>query len=114
MSTFTLIYHQRATGEILDLPDRLRGKMVRLLKTLSEQGNDMRFPHSAPLRQGLFELRAPGTTIVRTLFIFHRRQRIDILRCFIKKTQKTPSAEIQLAMQRFEEMVDVENQALHS
>lgn len=114
MSTFELIYHQQATGEILHLPDALRGKMVRLLKTLSEQGNDLRYPHSAPLRQGLFELRAPGTNIARTLFIFHRRRRIYILRCFIKKTEKTPPTEIQLALQRFEEMHDAENQTLYS
>jgi len=105
---FTMIYHPEAADEIVALPEALRGKTMRLLRTLSEQGNNLRFPHSRPLRQGLFELRAPGTNISRTLFIFHRHQRIYVLRCFIKKTEKTPAREIDMALQRFEEMINAE------
>lgn len=108
MSRFELIYHRDVVDELERLPEVLSGKMLRLLETLAEQGNNLRFPQSRPLRQGLFELRAPGNDTARTLFIFHCRRQIFILRCFIKKTEKTPTSEIKLALRRFEEMTDAE------
>jgi phage-related protein len=103
---FELLYHPEAAQEVKALPDVLRGKMARLLVQLSERGNELRYPLSRPIKNGLFELRASGTDIARTLFVFQQGKKIYILRCFIKKTEKTPPKEIVVALQRLEELSD--------
>ncbi|CQJ65966.1 Phage-related protein [Yersinia intermedia] len=103
---FELLYHPMAVQEVEDLPDILRGKMARLLDQLECRGNDLRFPLTRPIKSGLFELRASGADIARTLFVFQQGKRIFILRCFIKKSEKTPPKEIMLALQRLEDLTD--------
>lgn len=103
---FELLYHPAAYDEILKLDDNMRGKTVYSLDKLSEQGNQLRYPHTEPLRNGLLELRAGGKDITRTIFAFAKGRKIYILRTFIKKTPKTPPSEIKLALSRLEEMID--------
>ncbi|TCL06577.1 type II toxin-antitoxin system RelE/ParE family toxin [Sodalis ligni] len=103
---FDLFYHPEAVQEIAELPDTLRGKMARLLELLEQRGNNLRFPHTKPIEDGLFELRASGADIARTFFVFQHGKRIFVLRCFVKKTEKTPRNEIVLALQRLEELTD--------
>ncbi|EHA1941060.1 type II toxin-antitoxin system RelE/ParE family toxin, partial [Salmonella enterica] len=44
--------------------------------------------------------------ITRTIFAFAKGKKIYILRTFVKKTPKTPPAEIKLALTRLEEMTN--------
>lgn len=104
---FQLAWHPDVLEEMAALPPALRGKMARLVTMLSEKGNELRFPHSRPLREGLFELRASGTDIARTIFIYQRNRTIWILRTFVKKDDKTPAGEIRIAIKRLEEMTYV-------
>ena len=63
-----------------------------------EKGHSLREPYSVPLGDGIFELRAiQGSNISRALFFFYVEGRIVITHGFIKKTQKTPRAQIELA-----------------
>ena len=101
---FTLLYHPQAKQEAAALPEPLKGKMARLLNQRAHRGNGLRFPLTRPLREGLFELRSSGEDIGRTLFVFQRDRKIWILRCYIKKTEKTPRQELLLALKRLEEM----------
>lgn len=101
---FTLLYHPEAKSEVASLPEPVKGKMARLLNQLTRQGNGLRFPLTRPLREGLFELRSSGDDIGRTLFVFQRDRKIWILRCYIKKSEKTPRRELLLAVKRLEEM----------
>lgn len=101
---FTLIFHPDADEEIQELDEAMRGKAILALTRLSAQGNQLRYPHTEPLRDGLIELRAGGKDITRTIFAFSRGKKIYILRTFVKKTPKTPPAEIKLALTRLEEM----------
>ncbi|MEL4015335.1 type II toxin-antitoxin system RelE/ParE family toxin [Dryocola clanedunensis] len=103
---FTLAYHPEVVEELAALSPALKGKMLRLLTMLSEKGNALRFPHTSPLRHGLFELRASGSDIARTIFIYQSGKTIWVLRTFIKKSEKTPAGEIRLAIKRLEEMVN--------
>ena len=76
----------------------MNAKMVGLMEILEEKGYSLREPYSAPLEDGIFELRAvQGSNISRALFFFYVEGRIDITHGFIKKTQKTPRAQIELA-----------------
>ena len=85
--------------EFLDsLEPKMNAKMVGLMEILEEKGYSLREPYSAPLEDGIFELRAvQGSNISCALFFFYVEGRIVITHGFIKKTQKTPRAQIKLA-----------------
>ena len=85
--------------EFLDsLEPKMNAKMVGLMEILEEKGYSLREPYSAPLEDGIYELRAvQGSNISRALFFFYVEGRIVITHGFIKKTQKTPRAQIKLA-----------------
>lgn len=58
----------------------------------------LREPYSKPLEDGIFELRVKvGSDISRVLYFFFVGRRVVLTNGFIKKTQKTPSAEIERA-----------------
>ena len=68
------------------------------MEILEEKGYSLREQYSAPLEDGIFELKAvQGSNISRALFFFYVEGRIVITHGFIKKTQKTPRAQIELA-----------------
>jgi phage-related protein len=87
------------TQEFLDsLEPKMNAKMVGLMEILEEKGYSLREPYTGPLEDGIFELRAvQGSNISRALFFFFIEGRIVITHGFIKKTQKTPRAQIELA-----------------
>jgi phage-related protein len=87
------------TQEFLDsLEPKMNAKMVGLMEILEEKGRSLREAYPAPLEDGIFELRATqGSNISRALFFFYVEGRIVITHGFIKKTQKTPRAQIELA-----------------
>lgn len=61
-------------------------------------------PLCRPMGEGLWEVRSslPGNRIARVLFCVHE-EKILALSGFIKKTQKTPPAELALARKRMKE-----------
>ncbi len=64
---------------------------------------DHRPPLCEPLGDGLFELRVGRKDIARAAWFFQTRQRIVVVRCFVKKSQKTPPGELELARRRMAE-----------
>lgn len=101
---FTIIVHAHVVDELKVLPPVLRAKMVRLIDKLELDAPSLREPDSKPIRDGLFELRTMGTVIARGLYAYRKGKKVYLLRVFIKKTWRTPPAEIQLAFIRLEEM----------
>ena len=87
------------TKEFLDsLENKMNAKMIGLMEILEEKGTALREPYTSPLEDGIFELRAvQGSNISRALFFFFIEGRIIITHGFVKKTQKTPRAQIELA-----------------
>jgi phage-related protein len=57
-------------------------------------------PLTAPLGDGLFELRVGRRDIARAAWFFQSGGKIIVVRCFVKKTQKTPQRELELARAR--------------
>lgn len=57
-------------------------------------------PLSEALGGGLFELRVGHKDIARAAWFFREGQRIIVVRCFVKKSQKTPVEELRLAEKR--------------
>ena len=70
------------------------------IKTV-EYGWPIGMPTCRPMGQGLFEVRTelPSNKIARVLFCLHQGSMV-LLHGFIKKTQKTPKADLDLARQR--------------
>ncbi len=64
-------------------------------------------PLCRPLGQGLWEVRStlPSRRIARLLFFVHE-DRIGVVHGFIKKTQKTPADDLDLARRRMKEMLE--------
>ena len=103
---FELPFHPEAMEEIKALSPIMQAKALNALDKLEEKGNQLRYPHTRIIKDGLFELRAGSKDISRTFFAFAVGKKIYILRTFVKKSQKTPAAEIELAFKRLGEMTD--------
>lgn len=70
-----------------------------------EHGADLKMPNSKALGKGLFELRCQGKEgIGRVLYCTMVNREIVLLHGFIKKTQKTPPHELEIAKRRMKEV----------
>ena len=101
---YEVIFYDKADGTepakdfILSLDKKKRAKMLRTISLLADYGPDLREPCSKPLGDGIFELRAKvGSDISRVLYFFIVGRRVILTNGFIKKTQKTPPAELERA-----------------
>ena len=101
---FETIFYEKPDGtqpvkEFLDgLDIKMQAKMVRTIQILQENATALREPYSKHLDSGIFELRAKvGSDISRVLYFFYIGKRIVLTNGFIKKTMKTPAAEIERA-----------------
>lgn len=82
----------------------MRAKMLRTIELLQHNGPELRELQSKPLNDGIFELRAKvGSDISRVLYFFIVGKRIILTNGFIKKTRKTPKAELDKAKRYREE-----------
>lgn len=70
------------------LTERDRVEAVALIKLLGERGNALRRPQSAPLGDGLFELRGSQ---VRMFYVFRPGRRITVLDGVVKKQRRVPA-----------------------
>lgn len=72
--------------------------MPRIIDLLEVNGPMVRMPYSEALGNGLFEIRIKqGTDISRVLYFFTAGRKIILTNGFVKKTQKVPVREINLA-----------------
>ena len=101
---FDVEYYEKEDGTfpaeefILSLDAKMQAKMFRELDLLETFGNQLREPHSKPLGDGIYEIRAKvASDITRVLYFFVVNKKIILTNGFVKKTQKTPENEITLA-----------------
>jgi len=104
MDKFEVEFFETEKGEqpardfLLSLDKKMRAKLVGTISLLQDNGYELREPYSKHLSEGIFELRAKlGSDITRVLYFFYVGRRIILTNGFIKKTQKTPSQEIDKA-----------------
>ncbi|MBN1184302.1 MAG: type II toxin-antitoxin system RelE/ParE family toxin [Bacteroidales bacterium] len=68
-------------------------------------------PHTKVIQKGLFELRIKSKAgIARVFYCTAINKRIIMLHVFIKKSQKIPKKEIQVAISRLKEVTENESQ----
>ncbi|MBQ9070819.1 MAG: type II toxin-antitoxin system RelE/ParE family toxin [Clostridia bacterium] len=101
---FEVEYYEKSDGTypaekfILSQDVKMQTKLFRLLELLELKGNELREPYSKALSDGIFEIRAiQGNNITRVLYFFVVGKKIILTNGFVKKTQKTPDGEIELA-----------------
>lgn len=104
MQELEAVFYDKPDGtqpveEFLDSLDiKMQAKMARTIKILEDNGTALREPYSKPLEDGIFELRAKvGSDISRILYFFFFGKKVILTNGFVKKTQKTPKAEIERA-----------------
>jgi phage-related protein len=106
MEKYTIEYYSDSLqDEILNLPDVIKQRYLRYTDKMEEFGSNLGLPHTAPMGDGLFELRIHGQDgIARVFFCTKVGRKIIMLHCFIKKTQKTPKRELDTARTRMNEV----------
>jgi phage-related protein len=98
-------YNDKVEAETLRFPAGILANLVHILEMIEEFGPDLGKPHTAPMGQGLFEIRARGKEgIGRSLFCTLSQQEIVVLHSFVKKTQRTPKKELDKARKRMKEL----------
>src|SRR3989338_7552874 len=78
-------------------------KVLRVIDLLELFGNNLTIPHSKKVNARLFELRIRGKQEVRIFYAFHRNEAI-LLHGFVKKSERTPSKELDNALQKLKRL----------
>ena len=101
---YSVEYYEKEDGTypaeefILSKDKKMQAKLFMALEFLEEKGPLLREPYSKSLGDGIFEVRAKqGSDISRVLYFFVVDKRIILTNGFVKKTQKTPTNEIERA-----------------
>jgi len=93
-------------AELEALPADMRARFHHISRLIEDFGLDrVREPHVKHLHGPLWEMRLKGRDgISRAIHVTAIRQRVVVVRVFVKKTEKTPRREIDLALARAREV----------
>ena len=96
----------RVQDELEALPPDMRARFRRIVELIQDHGLErVREPHVKHLEGPLWEMRMRGKDgISRAIYITASGRRVVVVRVFVKKTQKTPRREIDLALERAKEI----------
>ncbi len=98
-------YNEKIRKEIDKMPVSIRASFARITELIIEFGPSLPMPYVRPMKNGLFEIRAKGKVgIGRIFYCTIKGKKIVILHSFIKKSQKTPIKELNIARKRMKEV----------
>ena len=107
MGQYTAVYYRSSSGKmpvkefIESLDEKTQDKYFYKIDLLEEFGSQLGFPHTDSIGDDIIELRFKGREgQIRVLFVFITGKKVVLLSGFVKKTQKTPKSEINLAIKR--------------
>lgn len=102
---YTISYFSEAVQEdIFALPDTLAARYVVLSRRMVALGPNLGEPHTKAFGEGLFEMRLKGAEgIGRVFFCTLVGKRIVMLHSFVKKSDRTPLREREIAQTRMKE-----------
>ena len=91
------------------MPAGFVARFLRYAERMELYGPDLGMPHTRAMGEGLFELRLKvAEGIVRVFYCMLVGRRIVMLHQFIKKSEKTPRKELEIARTRMKEVNDAE------
>ncbi|MBC8948654.1 MULTISPECIES: type II toxin-antitoxin system RelE/ParE family toxin [Xenorhabdus] len=103
--SWNIDFYHGVMDSILDMPPKIQARILKLLELMERHGANLGSPHTEPMGNGLFELRAKAQEgIGRGLFCYLDGSNICILHAFVKKSQKTPKKDLDLAKIRMKEV----------
>lgn len=89
----------------MELPDTLAARYIVLTRRMIALGPNLGEPHTKAFGDRLFELRLKGAEgIARAFFCTLVGRRIVMLHSFIKKSERTPAREREIAETRMKEI----------
>ncbi len=98
-------YDEDVEKSVMQLPSTLVVRYIRISNLMMEFGGNLGMPHTKSLGNGLFEIRLKGQEgIARVFYCTMINHNIVILHSFIKKTDKIPSKELDIAIKRKKEI----------
>jgi len=93
--------------EVRGLPAGFVARFLRYAERMETYGPDLGMPHTRAMGNGLFELRLKAAEgIARVFYCTLIGRRIVVLHQFIKKSEKTPRKELEIAKRRMKEVKD--------
>jgi len=105
MKWFVTFYSEKVEKETLSFPKGILANLLHIIEMIEEFGPALGMPYTASIGDGLFEIRAKGREgIGRSLFCVARGREMIIVHSFVKKSQKTPKKELDLARKRMKEV----------
>ena len=104
MSWEIIYYSEKVQQWVDDLPVRLRAYYARITERMIKYGPYLGMPYVRALGNGLYEIRAISKEGIARFFFCTKSKQIIILHGFIKKSQKTPKREVDLARRRLKEV----------
>jgi phage-related protein len=104
-------YSESVQEEVLALPAGFLARFLRYADRMEMYGPDLGMPHTRAMGDGLFELRLKSAEgIARVFYCTVDGHNILILHQFIKRTDKTPTRELDKARRRMKEIKDADPQ----
>lgn len=98
-------YSDSVAEEILELPDGIVGRYLKLTEMMLLHGSNLGLPHTKSLSNGLFELRIKSKEgIARVFYGTKVGKRIIMLHSFVKKSDKIPKNVMDIALKRLKEI----------
>lgn len=106
MNWTVLFVNAAAQVELHALPADMRARFERIVTLIHDNGLEkVHEPYVKHLEGRLWEMRLTGRDgIARAVYMTASGRRIVILRTFVKKTEKTPRRELELAWERAKEV----------
>jgi phage-related protein len=98
----------RVRDELDALPPDMQARLRKIVELIQGYGLErVHEPHVKHLEGPLWEMRMKGKDgISRVVYVTAKGHRLVVVRVFVKKTQKTPRREIEIALQRAQEVQD--------
>jgi phage-related protein len=98
--------NEAVAAEVNALPRDMQAKFLHIVELMRSFGVErLREPYVKHLEGKLWEMRMTGRDgISRAIYVTASERRVVILRAFVKKTDKTPAAELRLARRRAEQV----------
>ena len=94
-------FNESVENGILSMPPKIQARMIKLLELIEKHGANLGSPHTEPMGDGLFEIRAKAQEgIGRSLYCYMKGRHIMVLHAFVKKGKKTPKPDLDLAKKR--------------
>lgn len=96
--------NETVDSELNTLAPSFKAKFLHIAEMIESLGpHKVREPYVKHLEGKLWEIRMKAQPGARAIYMTVQGQRIIVLHAFVKKTQKTPRAAIEIARQRLKE-----------